>query len=71
VRGDESRRLIPVTRNFAGDCPETGADSAIPSYDDLVMSMSKMLSIGAVSSSAVVERDVIYFRQYRRQRLCD
>jgi eukaryotic-like serine/threonine-protein kinase len=30
-------------------------------YDDLVLGVSKMLSIGAVLSSPVIERDVIYF----------
>jgi hypothetical protein len=30
-------------------------------YDDLVMGMWKMMSVGAVLSSPVVERDMIYF----------
>jgi outer membrane protein assembly factor BamB len=30
-------------------------------YDDLVMGIWKMMSVGAVRSSPVVERDMIYF----------
>ena len=30
-------------------------------YDDLVIGVSKMLSVGAVLSSPVIERDMIYF----------
>jgi outer membrane protein assembly factor BamB len=41
--------------------PNYGAAFHDTFYDDLVMGVWKMLSIGAVLSSPVIERDVIYF----------
>ena len=54
-----NRNAVALTKKN-GD-PNYGVAFSDTFYDQLVMGVWKMLSIGAVLSSPVIERDVIYF----------
>jgi eukaryotic-like serine/threonine-protein kinase len=57
---DGARRQAAALTNKDGD-PDYAAAFGDNFYDDMVMGVWKMLSVGAVLSSPAVERDVIYF----------
>ncbi len=57
---DGANRNAGALTKKDGD-PNYGAAFSDSFYDDLVMGVWKMLSVGAVLSSPVIERDVIYF----------
>jgi eukaryotic-like serine/threonine-protein kinase len=57
---DGAKRNAAALTTKDGD-PDYGAAFGDSFYDELVMGVWKMLSVGAVLSSPVIERDVIYF----------
>lgn len=57
---DGANRNAAALTTKSGD-PNYGAAFGDTFYDDLVIGVWKMLSVGAVLSSPVIERDVIYF----------
>jgi hypothetical protein len=57
--GSANRNAAALTKKD-GD-PNYGAKFGDTFYDDLVMDVWKMLSVGAILFSPVIERDVIYF----------
>jgi outer membrane protein assembly factor BamB len=57
---DGANRNAAALTKKDGD-PNYGAAFSDTFYDDLVIGVWKMLSVGAVLSSPVIERDVIYF----------
>jgi outer membrane protein assembly factor BamB len=57
---DGANRNAAALTKKDGD-PNYGAAFGDSFYDDLVIGVWKMMSVGAVLSSPVIEQDVIYF----------